>query len=167
MFGRSKTTVLKDNAASGKDLALALSRDKKFRKQLISAVGHGTAAKRKAASRMGTAAVAARLAADEDLRRELATMTKNLQQAWTRVEKKRSHKLRNTVFVLGSGAAAFGAFKCRTRRGWAMPAAGRAAGPGDSKSDESIEVGVPVAPANNQPTQLEGVPLFKDSNQDV
>ena len=167
MFGSSKTTVLKDNAASGKDLALALSRDKKFRKQLISAVGHGTAAKRKAASRMGTAAVAARLAADEDVRRELATMTKNLQQAWTRVEKKRSHKLRNTVFVLGSGAAAFGAFKFRNRLGGAMPAVGGATGSGVSTIDESIEVGVPVATAYNQWTQFEDFPLFMDGVDDV
>src|SRR3954451_7476679 len=104
MFGRSKTTVLKDNAASGKDLALALSRDKKFRKQLLSALGHGAVAKRRAIRNIGLTAVAARLASDKQLRRELSTMSKNLQGAWGRVEKKRSHRLRTTLLVLGGGA---------------------------------------------------------------
>ena len=59
MFGRSKTQAVKDNAASGTDLALALSRDKKFRKQLLSAVGHGAAREARAASRIGLTAAAA------------------------------------------------------------------------------------------------------------
>ena len=167
MFGRSKTTALRDNAASGKDLALALSRDKKFRKQLVSAVSHGTAAKRTAAKRAGMTAMAARLAADEDLRRELKTMTKNLQQAWTRVEKKRSHKLRNMTFVLGSGAAAFGAFKLRDRVAGVVPGVGAAKGSGISTIDETIEVEVPVSTAYNQWTQFEDFPLFMDGVDDV
>ena len=49
MFGRSKTQAVMDHAATSKDFALALSRDKKFRKQLLSAIGHGAKAKRRAA----------------------------------------------------------------------------------------------------------------------
>ena len=48
MFGRSKTQAVMDHAATSKDFALALSRDKKFRKQLLSAIGHGAKAKRRA-----------------------------------------------------------------------------------------------------------------------
>ena len=53
MFGRTKTQAVKDHAASSKDFALALSRDKKFRKELLSAIGHG--AKRSAAPRSASA----------------------------------------------------------------------------------------------------------------
>jgi uncharacterized membrane protein len=154
MFGRTKTKVLKDNATNGKDLAFALSRDRKFKKQLLSAIGHGAAAKRRAARRMGLGAVAARLSADKELRREVKAMTKRLQQAWGRVEKKRTHKLRNTMLVLGGGAAAAGLFKLRHHAGL---------GSDDAEIrtiDESIEIDVPVATAYNQWTQFEDFPLF-------
>src|SRR4051812_269924 len=101
MFRRSKTTVLKDKAASTRDLAVALAQDKKFRRQLLSAAGHGRIAGRRAARRTGTVAVVTRLANDQKLRRELRKMAENLQKAATRVEKKRSHKLRNSLVILG------------------------------------------------------------------
>ena len=148
---------MKDNAASGKDLALALSRDKKFRKQLLSAIGHGEAARRRVVRRLGFTALATRLAADQELRRELATTAKSLQDAWKRVEKKRSHKLRNTMIVLGGGAAAAGAYTFRGRLG-----RGGAKGSGISTIDESVEVNVPVSTAYNQWTQFEDFPLFME-----
>jgi uncharacterized membrane protein len=158
MFGSSKTQAMKDNAASGKELALALARDKKFRKQLGSAVGHGTAAKRRAAKRFGLMAVAAGLAADDKLRRELATTMQSLQGAWGRVEKKRSHKLRNTMLVLAGGAGALGLYKLRAK----VPMPGRARSGGITTIDESVEVEVPVSTAYNQWTQFEDFPLFME-----
>src|SRR3954470_4896616 len=121
MFGRSKTQAAKDHAATSKDFALALSRDKKFRKQLTSAIGHGTKAKRRASKRVGFGflAAATRLASDQQLRHQLQTMAREMQSAWTRVERKqhRSHKLRNAVLLLGGGAAAFaGALKFRGQK---------------------------------------------------
>jgi uncharacterized membrane protein len=162
MFGRTKTQAVKDSAASSKDFALALSRDKKFRKQLISAIGHGTKAKRRASKRIGFLAAATRLANDKQLKRELETMTKNLEQAWNRVQRKqkRSHKLRNTMLVLGGGAAVAGAaLKRRGNHG--------AHGSAISTIDESIEVGVPISTAYNQWTQFEEFPLFMEGIDDV
>jgi uncharacterized membrane protein len=159
MFRRSKTKTLKDNALSGKELALALSRDKKFRKQLAKAAGHGLRARRRAASRFGMTATAARLANDKQLRRELQTMANNLQDAWGRVERKRSHKLRNTtIVVLGAGGAVAGLYGWRKRSRLGSPAMGS----GISTIDESIEVGVPVHTAYNQWTQFEEFPLFME-----
>src|SRR5882724_9284503 len=107
MFGRNRTQAVKDNAATGTDLAVSLAQDKRFRKQLLSAIGHGAAARERAASRIGLVAAANRLATDKELRSELRQMTANLQKAWTRVEKKRSHKLRNFLLVVaGIGTAA-------------------------------------------------------------
>jgi uncharacterized membrane protein len=162
MFRRTKTQAVKDHAATSKDFALALSRDKKFRKELLAAIGHGAKAKRRAAKRVGFLAAATRLANDKQLRRELRTMTKNLEHAWSRVERKqhRSHKLRNTVLVLGGGAAAAGAaLKLRGHHG--------ANGTGISTIDESIEVAVPVTTAYNQWTQFEEFPLFMEGVDDV
>jgi uncharacterized membrane protein len=159
MFGRSKTDAIRDNAASGKGLALALARDKKFRRQLVSAVGHGTAARRRAAKGFGAMAVAARLAADEQLRRELQATMQNLQEAWRRVEKKRSHRLRNTILAIGGGTGAFALYKFRSK----VPMVGTGAkGGGISTIDESIEVEVPVTTAYNQWTQFEDFPLFME-----
>jgi uncharacterized membrane protein len=138
MFGRSKTQAAKDHAATSKDFALALSRDKKFRKQLLSAIGHGAKAKRRAAKRVGFLAAATRLASDKQLR----------------------HKLRNAVLVLGGGGAAVaGALKLRGQQG--------ANGAAISTIDESIEVGVPVTTAYNQWTQFEEFPLFMEGVDDV
>jgi uncharacterized membrane protein len=159
MFGRSKTQAMKDNAATGTDLALTLARDKKFRKELANALGHGMRARRRAASRFGMTAVAMRLATDDELRRELQTMAQNLQQAWQRVERKRSHRGRNmTMIVLGAGGSVAGIYLWRKRSGGSSITRGY----GISTIDESIEVDVPVATAYNQWTQFEEFPLFME-----
>jgi len=168
MFGRSKKQAAMDHAATTKDFAVALARDKKFRKQLVSALGHGAKAKRRARSRVGMTAAATRLATDRQLRSELQRMASDLQSAWTRVEaKKQSHKLRNTVLVLAGGAAATAGavkFKDRLTR---LDGTGNGTGMGASTIDESIEVEVPVSTAYNQWTQFEEFPLFMEGVDDV
>ena len=162
MFRRSKTKILRENAVSAKELAVALSRDRKFRKQLLSALGHGAAARRRAARRIGMTAVLTRLAADLELRRELVRMSKNVQNAWTRVEKKRSHRLRNVLVVLGGAATAAGLIQSR---GWlrsrmSTPGLGRRSE--ERMISETVEVEVPVTTAYNQWTQFEDFPLFME-----
>jgi len=168
MFGRSKKQAAMDHAATTKDFAVALARDKKFRKQVASALGHGAKAKRRARSRVGMTAAATRLATDRQLRSELQRMASDLQSAWTRVEaKKQSHKLRNTVLVLAGGAAATAGavkFKDRLTR---LDGTGNGTGMGASTIDESIEVEVPVSTAYNQWTQFEEFPLFMEGVDDV
>jgi uncharacterized membrane protein len=158
MFGPTRTQVVKDNAASGKDLALALARDRKFRKQLASAIGHGMAARKRAAGRLGLAAAASRLAADEELRSELTAAMESIQAAWGRVERKRSHRLRTTMLVIGGAAGAAVAFRFRSR----VPVERLRARGGVNTLDESVEVGVPVSTAYNQWTQFEDFPLFME-----
>jgi uncharacterized membrane protein len=162
MFGRSRTQAVKDNAASGTDLAVSLAQDKRFRKQLLSAIGHGEAARQRAASRIGLIAAAHRLSTDKELRSELRQMTENLQKAWTRVEKKRSHKLRNFLLVaagIGTAAAALGP-KARKK---VSPLGAVVSGePMPRTITESIEVNVPVSTAYNQWTQFEDFPLFME-----
>jgi uncharacterized membrane protein len=164
MFGRSKTEAAKEKAASGTELAVALARDKKFRKELISAIGHGAGARRRAARQIGLTAFAARIAADKELKRQLRQMTRNVQKAWTRVEKKRTHRLRNSLILLGAGGAAAAAAVPQVRNAASRLLAGGGVDGGSSPQTigESIEVGVPVSTAYNQWTQFEDFPLFME-----
>jgi uncharacterized membrane protein len=167
MFGRSKTQAVKESAASGTDLAVSLAQDKRFRKQLLSAVGHGAAARQRAASRIGLVAAVHRLGTDNELRSELRQMTENLQNAWTQVEKKRSHKLRNFLLVVGGIGTAAAALAPQARK--KLTKLSGVVG-GDSMPrtiTESIEVDVPVSTAYNQWTQFEDFPLFMEGVEHV
>jgi uncharacterized membrane protein len=155
MLGSSRTKAIKQDAASRMDLALALARDKSFQARLGSAITHGTRASLRAANLVGTLAVASRMAADKELRREVAAAMENVQHVWRRAEKKRSHKLRNTLLVLVGGVAAAGLYKFRGRLLSLR-------GPNVSTIDESIDVEVPVSTAYNQWTQFEEFPLFME-----
>ena len=161
MLGQTKSRELKKNAGSGKDLAIALASDRKFRKQLLSAVGHGAVARRRAQRRIGLTAVASRLAADDQLRRELREMAENLRKAWERVEQKRSHRFRNVLLILVGGATAVGLFRSRRQVG------GLAGGTSPRTISEEIEVDVPVSTAYNQWTQFEDFPLFMEGVEHV
>jgi len=167
MFGRSKTQAVKESAASGTDLAVSLAQDKRFRKQLLSAVGHGAAARQRAASRIGLVAAVHRLGTDKELRSELRQMTENLQNAWTQVEKKRSHKLRNFLIVVAGIGTAVAAAAPHTRK--KVSKLGGVIG-GDSMPrtiTESIEVDAPVSTVYNQWTQFEDFPLFMEGVEHV
>ena len=159
MFRRSRTAAVKANATSAKDFASALAKDRKFRKELISAIGHGTVAKRRAARKIGLVAVATRLSTDPKLKREAKKMVTNLEKAWSRVEKKRSHKVRNSLLIVGGiGGAAAVALPLRKK----LSRRGLGSGMSPRTIDESIEVNVPVSTAYNQWTQFEDFPLFME-----
>jgi len=115
LFKRTtKTQALKENAANATEIASALVKDRKFRKQVASAVAHATVARRRARRQFGWATAIGRLNADPVLRREVRAMVTSLERALGRVEKKRSHKVRNSLLVVagvGGAAAAVAARK--------------------------------------------------------
>jgi uncharacterized membrane protein len=122
---------------------------------------HGTIARRRASSRLGFVAAATRLATDVALKNELVKMSKNIDRAWSRVERKRSHKLRNTIFVtVGVGGAIAVALKSRSNG--SLPSVPFTGGSSPRTIDESIEVNVPVSVSYNQWTQFEDFPLFME-----
>jgi len=160
MFRRSRTAALKDNAASASDFASSLAKDKKFRKELLSAMRHGTIAQRRAARKVGFLALATRMSRDPKLKREVKKMVASLERAWGRVEKKRSHKLRNTLLVLGAAGGAVAAaipLRKKVSLGGTMP----------TTIDASMEVNTPVSVAYNQWTQFEDFPLFMEGVEHV
>jgi uncharacterized membrane protein len=88
-------------------------------------------------------------------------MVRNFEKAWTRVEKKRSHKVRNTLIVVGVGGAVAAA-AVPVRRRLSRGASSLGGGTTPRRIEESIEVNVPVSSAYNQWTQFEDFPLFME-----
>jgi uncharacterized membrane protein len=154
---RTKKDTLTKDAAS-------LAQDKKFRRELLKAAGHGRTAKRRAERRIGLLATSRRLATDEKLRREVQEMTQHLQNAWGRVEKKRSHKLRNTFLIAVIGGIVAAVPKARRFVVERLSSVPLPVGGGTTPRtiEESIEVDVPVSTAYNQWTQFEDFPLFME-----
>jgi uncharacterized membrane protein len=159
MLKRSRTAALRENAASASEFASSLAMDKKFRKELLSAISHGTIAQRRASRKLGFVAAATRLGSDPKLKRELNKMVASLDKVWSRVEKKRSHKLRNFLLILGigGGAAAAAMPQVRNKLTGQLPL-----GTTPRTIEESIEVIAPVSTTYNQWTQFEDFPLFME-----
>jgi len=168
MLRRSKRTEMKENVLSGAELAAALAGDKKFRKQLLDGIGHAELARRRATDRIGIVATGRRLAADEELRRELAVAAANLRHAWSRLEKKRSTRGRKALFALVGVSGAAVAILPHSRHWLAERFSGvRDVAPTPRAVDEAIEVDVPVTTAYNQWTQFEEFPSFMEGVQQV
>jgi len=154
---------LRESAISATELAASLARDRKFRKELLSSISHGVIARRRTTRRLGFLAAATRIAADLELSNELRKMTRNLERALGRAEKKRSHNLRNTLLVAGLGAAAAAVSQRRHLSGMVGGSSKTVVGGSTTRTiDESIEVNVPVSTAYNQWTQFEDFPLFME-----
>jgi uncharacterized membrane protein len=158
MVRRGRTTGLQERAESARELAVALAQDKRFRKELVSALAHGRIARRRA-RRLALIAAVGRFASDQRLVHEVRRMAENLQRALTRAEQRRSQRLRNSLLVAGAGAVVAAAVP-GSRRWLSRLAFGRANHP--RTITESIEVGVPVATAYDQWTQFEDFPLFME-----
>ena len=152
----------KSKASEASEFAASLAKDKKFRKELLSAISHGTIAQRRAKRKMGFLAVARGMSSDPKLRRELRKMMDSVDKALGRVEKKGSHKLRTTLLVLGGVGGAV-AVVVKTRAHEKLPVGGRSA----RTVEVSKEVNVPVSVAYNQWTQFEDFPLFMEGIEHV
>jgi hypothetical protein len=98
---------VKGHAATASDVALQLAQDKRFRKQLLSAAAHSSAAARRTRGGFGLLSALTRLATDEKLANELKSARADLQNAYDRLEtKKQGHKLRNAVLLVTAASAA-------------------------------------------------------------
>jgi hypothetical protein len=106
VFRTSRTMAVQENAAAAAELARQLAADKRFRKQLLRASGHAASAHRRIRSRLGLLAAVRQMAMDQQLRVELGELMAELQAAWKQAERKRHHRLRNSLLaVVGAGAA--------------------------------------------------------------
>jgi uncharacterized membrane protein len=164
MFRRHESSV-REKAVEAGTVVSGLAQDKKFRAKLLAAIGHATAAQQRA-RRLTLFASAARIAADTQVRNEVRRLTRDLQAAWGRAQKKRSHRLRNSMLVaVGGGAAA--AMTIPQSRKWLMSRAGLDGRATPRVIDSALQVDVPVSKAYNQWTQFEDFPQFMEGVDEV
>src|SRR4051812_43197298 len=155
--------------------------DEKTRQRVMAAVAAALLAQQRARRQAGMVGLALRLGSDPVLRGQLVEMATQLRKAQRRVERKRSHTLRNSLVVLagfGAASAVVAAPAVRERilklvkkgKGSVESGFDAATGVGASSpttvSDE-IEVEVPVSTAYNQWTQFEQFPSFMDGVESV
>ena len=175
MFGRKSNGVVADAAETAVEYGGQLVQDEKARQRTLAAVAAAVAAKRRTQRQRGKLGFANRVATDPVLRMQLLEMFRQLQKAQRRVEKKRSHKLRNLLVVgagVGAVTAALKVPKIREAAeklvGHARDTGGAALGGSSVKTiSEEIEVDVPVTTAYNQWTQFEQFPQFMDGVDEV
>jgi uncharacterized membrane protein len=176
MLGRNGAGSTVAGAASelsgyGADLV----EDQKLRQRLLAAITAGAVARRRAKRHAGVSGLARRLAEDAVLRAQLMEMFAQLQKARRRVERRRSHKLRNSVFVLAGFGAASAAVSMPSVRGRILgivsdlrergQSAGKMSGP--TTVTEAIEVEAPLSSVYNQWTQFEEFPRFMEGVEQV
>ena len=94
----------------------------------------------------------------------IAELAAQLKATVMRAERRRSHRLRNTMVIIGAvagaGAAAAVVLKRRRRNAWTPTSQ-------PTTVDAEIEVDVPVATAYNQWTQFEEFPRFMEGVDEV
>jgi uncharacterized membrane protein len=169
MIGHSRTAALKERAAAATKLSTQLAADKTLRKRLLAASGHSVRAQQRARRSIGPVGAANRLAADKQLRAEVRQMMRDLRGAWVRIEKKRSHRLRNSLLLIGGAAGATAAAFPQTRQ-WVAHRLGElgiAGRFGPRTIDAALEVEAPVSTVYNQWTQFEQFPQFMEGVEEV
>jgi uncharacterized membrane protein len=170
MFGRNgaKSTVV-DTAGEVSTYGGDVLKDEKARRRLVEAVTAGMIARRRAQRQTGMLGAARRLAEDPVFRAQAIATVTALQRARRRVERRRSHRLRNGLLVLGGTAVAVAAVPPLRRRVLALAGMDQHAAPGGGPTAiaEEIEVEAPRSAVYDQWTQFEEFPRFMDGVESV
>ena len=171
--GRSQTVMhaAEELASYGGDVL----EDEKARRRLVAGVAAGLAARQRAKRQTGLSGLARRLAEDPVLRAHAVTAFVALRQARQRVERRRGHKARNVLLLLGGAGAATAvvavpAVRARVLRlvGGTKDRVGSiAAGSSPTTITEEIEVHAPLSTVYNQWTQFEEFPKFMEGVESV
>ena len=175
MFGRNgKGQAVMDAAGELTSYGGEVLEDKRARRRLVTAVTAGLAARQRAKRQTGVAGLLRRLAEDPVLRENTVTMLMSLQQARQRVERRRGHKVRNMMLLLGGAGAATAVVGVPAVRARVLGLLGRkdrlgsiVAGSSLTTITEEIEVDAPVSTVYNQWTQFEDFPEFMEGVETV
>ena len=175
MFGRNGAKdAVADVASELSSYGSGAVEDEKVRKRLVAALTAGLAARERAKRRSGLLGTARRLAEDPVLRAQAMEMFAQLQQARRRVERRRSHKLRNSFLLLAgfgaaSAAVAVPAVRDRVLRlvGGVKEQVGSVSSASPTTITQEVEVDAPISTVYNQWTQFEEFPTFMEGVEEV
>ena len=175
MFGRNGAKdAVADVASELSSYGSGAVEDEKVRKRLVAALTAGLAARERAKRRSGLLGTARRLAEDPVLRAQAMEMFAQLQQARRRVERRRSHKLRNSFLLLagfGAASAAVAAPAVRDRVlrlvGGVKEQVGSVSSASPTTITQEVEVDAPISTVYNQWTQFEEFPTFMEGVEEV
>ena len=176
MFGRNGARgAVADAVGELSSYGTDVVEDEKLRQRLLAAVVAGVGARQRAQRQAGLMGLARRLASDPILRAQAMEMVVQLQKARKRVERRRSHKLRNSFVLLagfGAASAAVSVPAVRTRVlglvGGAKERVGSVGlGTSPTTITEEIEVEAPLSTVYNQWTQFEKFPQFMDGIEEI
>ena len=176
MFGRNGArTAVRDAASGVSGYGTEIVQDEKLRERLMAAIVAGAAARRRARRRAGIRGFAQRLAADPVLRAQLGEMLAQLHKARRRVDRRRSHRVRNSVLVLAGFGAASAAVAIPSVRQRLLQVVGDLKGrgqsftsnPGPTTIKEEIAVDAPLSATYNQWTQFEEFPRFMQGVEEI
>ena len=175
MFGRNgKSQAVMDAAGELTSYGGDVLEDKKARRRLVTAVTAGLAARQRAKRQTGVSGLLRRLAEDPILRENTLTMLMSLQQARQMVERRRRHKVRNIMVLLGGAGAATAVVAVPAVRARVLGLLGTkdrlgsiVAGSSPTTITEEIEVDAPLSTVYNQWTQFEDFPEFMEGVETV
>ena len=176
MFGRNGAKdAVADVASELSSYGSGAVEDEKVRKRLVAALTAGLAARERAKRRSGMLGTARRLAEDPVLRAQALEMFAQLQGARRRVERRRSHKLRNSFLLLAGFGAASAAVAVPAVRDRVLRLVGGVKEQVGSVSSASspttitqeVEVDAPLSTVYNQWTQFEEFPTFMEGVEEV
>jgi hypothetical protein len=108
---KSRMERVKDALAAAASYTNVMVHDERLRSDMQSAVGHGAIATDRVRqdSRRSGSGLSARLATDRKLRKNLRSMLHDLDSAGRRLRRKKDHRVRNALLLIGGSGIALAA----------------------------------------------------------
>jgi hypothetical protein len=109
MFGltrKSRMEKVRDALKEAASYTDELVRDRRLRSDIRSAIDHGAVVRERIRRDIGFSTTTSRLARDRKLRKNLSSLLHDLDRAGGRAQRKRGHRARNALLLLGGTGVA-------------------------------------------------------------
>jgi hypothetical protein len=125
---KSRMERVKEALKAASSYTDVMVHDERLRSDMRSAVGHGAIATDRMRQDSGLSGLGARLATDRKLHKNLRSMLHDLDSAGRRVRRKRDHRVRNALLIIGGSGVALAAVPNARRWGAKLPPLSHTAG---------------------------------------